>query len=375
MSDHVSWRGRTAARIAFAAVVLGALLATVPPGATPAWAASSVSVQNEFGQAQADLNSTTSVTVRGTGFQSIQGGFGGVYVFFGWVDDPSGGSWKPSNGGLTGQDFNYVPDVEARDNQGFQRFVTFPGGSTSSAAQAELSADGSWTVDMRIPGPVFEAVDRSGNVTSIDCLSMGCGIITIGAHGVVNANNETFTPVQFTDLYTSASGQGTGGSAAGAAQDAVAGADSAALPPAIRTVGYDSATAIAGRVLTFTGQGFIPGELVVATLDDGVASVGPLQAGALGEVAGLLKLPGDLDSGTHTLTLTSAASDTEIVTEVLIGASADRDVEAAAVPEQDALWPYLVLGAAILILLGLLAFAVVRGLRARASARRSEALA
>lgn len=114
-------------------------------------------------------------------------------MLFGWVDNPSGSSWRPSAGGVVGANYGYVPDSEAKDNAGFQRFVAFPGSDTASAAHAVMGADGSWAVDMVIPGARFQAKDRSGNTTEVDCLQRSCGIITIGAHGVKNANNETFT--------------------------------------------------------------------------------------------------------------------------------------------------------------------------------------
>src|SRR5690606_12663304 len=108
----------------------------------------------------------------------------------------SGGSWAPSRGGVTGEDYLYVPDSESKDNQGYQRFVAFPGSETEYAANGgEVAADGSWSVSMSIPGPTFAAVDRTGATRTVDCTDVTCGILTIGAHGVTNANNESFTPV------------------------------------------------------------------------------------------------------------------------------------------------------------------------------------
>lgn len=138
----------------------------------------------------------TDISVSGTGFQSVEGGFGGIYVFYGWVDESNGDAWKPSNGGKTGEDYVYVPDTEAKDNNGFQRFVTFPGSGTASAANGgTLEADGTWSLNMKTPGGKFDGVDRDGNTKTIDCTEVTCGIITIGAHGVANPSNESFTPV------------------------------------------------------------------------------------------------------------------------------------------------------------------------------------
>lgn len=172
--------------------VLGvvALLATV--SAVPARAAgASVSVS----PGTADPEYATTVQLSGSGFQSVPKGYGGIYLLFGWVAD---GGWQPSKGGAAGATYRYVPDKEAKDNKGFQRFIAFPGSDTASAANGgEIAANGTWSTQLVIPGAKFKATDRGGNVVDIDCQRVRCGVITVGAHGVVNANNETFTPVSF----------------------------------------------------------------------------------------------------------------------------------------------------------------------------------
>ncbi|MDO9396930.1 MAG: hypothetical protein Q7T71_10325, partial [Herbiconiux sp.] len=195
-----------------AALAVSAVVA--PVSAPPVHAAGSVSVANAEGTATADPDYATPVTVTGSGFQSITGGFGGVYVLFGWVDPAS---WRPSQGGEVGGDYRYVPDSEAKDNAGFQRFVAFPGSDTADAANAVMDASGGWSVDLVIPGASFESRDRNGDVGAVDCRQVQCGIITIGAHGVKNASNETFTPITF------APGAGSGAGASGAAAGAAAG--------------------------------------------------------------------------------------------------------------------------------------------------------
>ena len=171
------------------AVALG--LATTMANPSPAQAAPKVSVS---GTPQADGES--SLDLSGSGFQSVKNGFGGVYVLFGWVDDP-GGSWRPSKGGATGTNYRYVYDDETNPT-GYQVFVTFPGSSTAEAANGgELASNGAWNATIRIPGSKFTTYDRSQNETQVDCTEVQCGIITIGAHGVTNANNESFTPVDF----------------------------------------------------------------------------------------------------------------------------------------------------------------------------------
>ena len=184
--------------ISLIALVIVVALALLGP-VLAAHAAAKVTVS---GQPAADK--ATTVRVSGSGFQSIPKAFGGMYVFFGWVSDPSGGSWAPSRGGVSGDSYRYVPDAQEAQNAGYQRFVAFPGSSTEAEANGgTIAADGTWSTDLVIPGARFEAADG----TAVDCTAVQCGIITIGAHGVRNANNESFTPVTFAG---SDAGAGTG---------------------------------------------------------------------------------------------------------------------------------------------------------------------
>ncbi|WP_299050961.1 hypothetical protein [uncultured Nocardioides sp.] len=306
--------------LALALAATGVLAAAAPAAADP-----SVSVTNDRGRSAADLTYRTSFTVRGSGFQSVQGGFGGVYLAFGWVSDPGGGSWKPSRGGTSGDDYRYVPDSETGSNAGYLRFVAFPGSSTANEAHAVMGSSGSFEVDLVVPGPVFESLDRDGNATSVDCREVTCGVITFGAHGVRNARNESFTPVAFEDVYDAAPGDeaaaddpgGGDTDSAGTPDDpqAAAGGDGRGQEKggkqkggAVR-VAVDKRTAQAGHAMAFTARGFTPGEQVVAVLDDGVVSLGPLTAGTGGEVAGVLPLPDDIGAGTHELRVSGAASE------------------------------------------------------------------
>ncbi|WGL51694.1 hypothetical protein P5P86_17260 [Nocardioides sp. BP30] len=309
------------------AALLGSLLLPLAI-APPADAAARVSVANADGDAVADPTYATRLTVTGRGFQSIKGGYGGVYVLFGTVE----GSWRPSRGGQAGQDYFYVPDSETKDNAGFQRFVAFPSSATATAANGGvLKADGTWSTTLEVPGATLHTLDHDGRATTIDCRKVTCGVITIGAHGVANSANETFTPVRFSSLTRSAAGPAAQPSPSTSATAAAsAGTSSGGLPPAETssgasagsaagataatgraagaTVTVDRATAVAGRAMTFVGAGFRPGEQVVVSLDDGVAAVGPLSAGASGEIAGVVRLPLRLQAGTHELAITGAAS-------------------------------------------------------------------
>lgn len=341
---------------ALAAALAGAL------AATPAWAAADVSVSAPGGGATVAADHATEVTVSGSGFQSIANGFGGVYVLFGWVDDPSGGSWRPSAGGVVGEDYRYVPDAESADNNGYQRFLAFPGSQTESSANGTVGADGSWSVDMVIPGATFESQDRAGEVVSVDCRRVTCGIITIGAHGVKNATNETFTPLTFADADADA-----GSATAPAAVDPPAAAVAA-------RVGVERQSVAAGTSIVFTGQGFTPGEQVVASLDGGLTAIGPMTAGTRGEVAAALPVPRDIRNGTHLVTLRGAGSGSVAETEVTVTGGV---VEASAPAIETApTWALVLMLACIALAVVLLVTSVVTAIaRSRARRRRRTARA
>ena len=294
---------RALIRTAVAAAAV-ALLAGV--GVAPAYAESRVGVANQDGDAAVDPTYVTSLTLRGAGFQSIEGGHGGIYVFFGTVR----AGWRPSQGGQTGVDYFYVPDGESRDNQGFAKFVAFPGSDTGDSANGgTLAADGTWSTTLRVPGATFEAYDRDGGSRTVDCRTVTCGVITVGAHGVTNARNESFTPVRVEDLYAAgeepaATGvtpdPATGESTSTPAKGAGKGNRAPAVAP---TLDVDRGAARAGHVLSFSASGLPAGAQVTTVLDDGLAGAGPFLVGDDGQVAGVLTLPADLTVGTHELRL------------------------------------------------------------------------
>ncbi|PLS29669.1 CDF family cation diffusion facilitator [Bifidobacterium parmae] len=220
VAPHVATRltACVASALLSAAMLVASALAGVWPGAASsalvpsAYAAgASVAVSVDGGTLNPDGN--TAVALSGSGFQSVKNGFGGIYVLFGWVSDPGGDSWKPSQGGVTGETYKYVPDDE-NDPAGYDVFVAFPGSSTASAANGgTIAADGTWGATITVPGARFTSTDRSGNPSDVDCTAVQCGIITIGAHGVANANNETFTPLTFGATASSAADAADSGAA------------------------------------------------------------------------------------------------------------------------------------------------------------------
>lgn len=342
--------------------LLALALALAPLGlaAVPADAAARLNVTSSLGSGKANTTGPTNVNVTGTGLQSVKNAFGGIYVVFGHVENTT--TWRPSKGGKSGSDYFYVADSQSKNNQGYQRFVAFPGSSTAESANGGvLSANGSFKMSMVIPGPTFTAEASSGGSKKIDCRQVQCGIFTFGAHGVVNGNNETFTPVSFGAAPatggTTREGSGNSSTSQGATsqraptatggspdttlqQDAATGnaatrqgtqqpaneqAGAAGVPQAITngnpTLGVEQQTVVAGRTLGFAGQGFSPGEQVVATLASGVTAAGPIAAGTFGEVAGAAQIPADMAPGTHKLKLTGAGSGTSVESEFSVMAN------------------------------------------------------
>ena len=335
-------RGMIIALLAAALVLMPGLGASMP---TVADSAPRLSISSSAGTNKASATGATTVNVSGSGFQSINKGFGGIYVVFGYVKNPT---WQPSKGGKAGTDFFYVADSQNKDNKGYQRFVAFPGSSTSDSANGGvINANGTFKLSLVIPGPTFTATNASGGNTTVDCREVQCGIITFGAHGVTNGSNEAFQPVSFGSTAASTSQnkstrqtnstttttqgtnqtqaptdqvqgqtQDTGEQPAG--QTAPETANAGPLEPVTSgdpTLGLEQQTVIAGRSLGFTGRGFAAGEQVVATLSSGLTAAGPITAGQFGEIAGAVQIPADMTAGTHKIKLTGAGSGNSVETE------------------------------------------------------------
>lgn len=346
-------------------VLLGVLATLVAP-VPAAQAQARVSISSERGGAVIDPTYATTLKVGGAGFQSVRGGHGGIYVFFGTVS----GGWRPSKGGVTGQDYFYVPDSESQANAGYQKYVAYPGSDTAASANGgTVSASGRWSTTITVPGATFRAVDRAGGTRTIDCRKVRCGIITVGAHGVTNAANETFTPVAVKDLYGDQAPAPTGTPAAeqptapGAAVPDAAAPQAATAPAAaaapVPVLEVDRPSAVAGRALSFTARGLPPGAQVNAVLDDGVAAAGPFLVGAQGQVTGVLTLPVGVAGGTHELRLYGLDPDQAPLVRFAIAAGDEPVAVPATAPagersRADRLGPWF-FGGAGLVLLGALA--------------------
>lgn len=217
---------------------------------TTASADPQVTVTDDSGASDGTVTAGSVVTVSGSGFQSVQGGAGGIYVVFGWVDDAEGGAWRPSNGGATGADYLYAPDTEDAENAGFQRFVAFPGSGTAAAANGGVIAeDGSWSTPLTVPAAQFDAMDRAGDAAPVDCTQVQCGVITFGAHGIKNATNETFTPLAFSDAAAEAAAEAAAAEAE-AAETAAAALEEQEAAAALAEEEADATTAPADAATT-----------------------------------------------------------------------------------------------------------------------------
>ena len=388
---------------AFVAVLLAAAALTVA-SAAPAHAAARLSVSSSLGGAVASTSGTTTFTVSGSGFQALEGGFGGVYIGFGWVN---GSNWGPSKGGSTGTSYDYVPDDQSRNNQGYQTFVAFPGSETAGEAQGQMSKDGSFRVQMTVPGPEFTGAGGK----RIDCLTMTCGFFTWGAHGVRNGANETFTPVTFqggaapageqaAEAFAepgtpAAAGRATSGRAAQAgragsrtpvaAPAQALGAQASAVDPAApatdgrapaegggdapsadgpvdatggttvsgaAVIEVDRKSARPGGAMGFAAAGFWPGEQVYVVLGEGDAAVGPVIAGVDGEVAGVIVVPADLEAGTHEIRAAGAGSGLEAVERFPVRVDITQTAASSAGLSGSLSWVFLAIAALALLAAG-----------------------
>ncbi len=366
---------RWVARLTGALLLAGLLT----PVSTPAQAAARVTVTNEQGSAVVDDTYATSLSVSASGFQSVRNGHGGVYVFFGTV----GSGWRPSAGGQTGKDYFYVPDAEGKNNAGYQRYVSFPGSDTAASANGGTMSDaGAFRATITVPGAVFDAVDRNNVVRTIDCRKVTCGIITVGAHGVTSAPNETFTPVRVASMYdegpaptksesgapaaTPGATASPGDSRPSASEPAEPGA--VAAPTGKPRITIDRKSARAGAVMSFTARGLVPGRQVTASLDDGLAVAGPLTVGTSGQLAGMVAIPAEIGPGTHRLRLVGAR-----VPAVSFAVSGATSASAASLEPEDSAGneraPLLFVGgAALLLVLALARLVLIRlALRRRRS--------
>lgn len=207
-----------------ATILIAAMVFAVLPGA--ASASPAVTAQDQCGSTNAAVNpqitidrptvgtnETATVNVSGTNFlvpphQCGRDVFGGVYLFFGWVQP--GGKWGPSfrsstsANGLFGTSYSYPGeggDAEVRDDgTGAVRLISFTkGGESGTSTPYHMDTNGNWGASVIVRGSTYTFKDvRTGASNTVDCTVVQCGIFTIGAHGKSSRTNERFTPINFT---------------------------------------------------------------------------------------------------------------------------------------------------------------------------------
>lgn len=135
--------------------------------------------------------------------------FGGIYLFFGWVQP--GGQWGPSfksstsTQGLFGTSYSYPGEgggAETRDDgTGTIRLISFTvGGESGTSTPFHMDGQGNWQSNLTVRGATYSYTDlRTGASNSVDCRIVQCGVFTIGAHGKASRTNERFTPINFVD--------------------------------------------------------------------------------------------------------------------------------------------------------------------------------
>jgi hypothetical protein len=169
--------------------------------------------------------------------------FGGIYLFFGWVQP--GGQWGPSfksstsTQGLFGTSYSYPGEgggAETRDDgTGTIRLISFTaGGESGTSTPFHMDGQGNWQSNLTVRGATYSYTDlRTGASNSVDCRIVQCGVFTIGAHGKSSRTNERFTPINFVDaagtpiVPSNPAGGGAGGATSVGAPTGGGGGDAA----------------------------------------------------------------------------------------------------------------------------------------------------
>jgi hypothetical protein len=212
-----SFRAVTLLAGVLAVVAASGLLAPPPAGAAPAQTQCGNTTANptlSVDRPTLGATETAVVTVTGTGYllpPHVCGTdvFGGIYLFFGWVQP--GGQWGPSfksstsTQGLFGTSYSYPGEgggAETRDDgTGTIRLISFTaGGESGTSTPFHMDGAGNWRSDLTIRGATYRYTDlRTGASNTVDCRAVQCGVFTVGAHGKASRTNERFTPITFVD--------------------------------------------------------------------------------------------------------------------------------------------------------------------------------
>ncbi|MGO1957946.1 MAG: Ig-like domain repeat protein [Canibacter sp.] len=128
---------------------------------------------------------TNNLVIEGHGYDSSKA----IYVGIGTnlnQDDPE--QWRKSKGGLSGPDGDF--------DYGSPRLVVAKDSEDAEFADAEMDADGNWTLNVALTGTEVASFFGGG---TIDCEANQCGVFSFGAHGKLAAENEAYTEISFAE--------------------------------------------------------------------------------------------------------------------------------------------------------------------------------
>lgn len=136
-----------------------------------------------------NADGATTITVQGSGFDpGTADRPANIYVGLGTMLDQSKPEvWRKSLGGTSG------PVGKADYTYGMARLAVSHFSSDSDVADAVIDASGNWELALEVPGKTVPSFFGD----EIDCVVNQCGIFAFGAHGVVKAANEAYTPIYF----------------------------------------------------------------------------------------------------------------------------------------------------------------------------------
>ena len=126
---------------------------------------------------------TNELVIEGHGYDPA----GSIYVGMGTnLNTEDAEQWRKSNGGLSGPDGDF--------NYGAPRLVVEPGSDNGEVADAQMDADGNWTLSVSLTGA---EVSSFFGGDAINCEAVQCGIFSFGAHGKISPSNEAYTDIFF----------------------------------------------------------------------------------------------------------------------------------------------------------------------------------
>jgi len=207
--------------------------------------------------------------------------------------DPTGQTITVTGTGFKAAGNGIYVGVAARTNYDPANADVFDGmkwvhvGASPSASQDVLAPDGSFTTTLTVR-PQF-----GDGVLATDCLTTGCALYTLAAHGSTDRSQDTVTAISFRGAVETSPSES---------------ASPSETPGPTGQISLSTSQIAAGGQLTVTASGFDPNENVQAILHSDPIDLGISQADATGGFALTFTVPADLASGAHTVNLLGLAS-------------------------------------------------------------------